>query len=117
MEAEHGVKMGEMEYRFLEDMRGPRKMFCKDFIDNQWQRTRMREMQHQERMMRLKRGRSKMQKKLGLLIGMMFSFLQMKQATALRKVKIMTVMKHQAHEKDGSLSIKNKWVKKMTHFL
>ena len=33
-----GIKMGDQEYAFLEDMRTNRKMFCENFVDRQWQK-------------------------------------------------------------------------------
>ena len=53
MELEHGVKMGEMEWAFLEDQRTQKKMYCEDFVDRKWMTTmerRSRDMKSLERM-------------------------------------------------------------------
>lgn len=42
LEENFGVKMKAEEWQFLEDQRGPRKMFCEDFVDKKWEKTMLR---------------------------------------------------------------------------
>ena len=53
LEEECGVKMTEMEWAFLDDMRNGRKMMCEDFVDRQWQRARERIKAREERVARM----------------------------------------------------------------
>lgn len=53
LELKHGVKMTNMEWDFLKDQRGQRKMYCEDFVDQKWMKTmerRRRDMQALDRM-------------------------------------------------------------------
>ncbi|XP_076047217.1 uncharacterized protein LOC143028732 [Oratosquilla oratoria] len=53
MELTRGVKMGEMEWAFLEDQRTQKKMYCEDFVDRKGMKTmerRGRDIQSLERM-------------------------------------------------------------------
>lgn len=38
LEQRHGVKMGDMEWQFLEDQRTERKMYCEDVVDRMWEK-------------------------------------------------------------------------------
>ena len=39
LEHMHGVKMTEMEWKFLDDQRSERKMYCENFVDKKWMKT------------------------------------------------------------------------------
>ena len=38
----YDVRMTENEWKFLEDQRGKRKMYCQDHVDTQWTKTMTR---------------------------------------------------------------------------
>ncbi|XP_041372580.1 uncharacterized protein LOC121385857 [Gigantopelta aegis] len=53
LERETGIKMLEIEEKFLNDQRGPRIGYCDDFVDRQWSKTMKRkkfEMEIQDRL-------------------------------------------------------------------
>ena len=47
-EAHYGVKMSNDEFRFLDDQRRERKMFCDSVVDRQWKKTAERKAREEE---------------------------------------------------------------------
>ena len=47
-EAHYGVKMSNDEFRFLDDQRRERKMFCDSAVDRQWKKTAERKAREEE---------------------------------------------------------------------
>ena len=56
LENVHGLKMSDLEWRFLNDQRNERKMYCEDYIDKKWTKTMERRKQDIQALEKMRSG-------------------------------------------------------------